>query len=231
MTAATELRNDLLMDRIYRHQRHIYDLTRKYYLLGRDRLIGDLEAGADDMILEIGCGTGRNLIKTAKRYPEARCFGLDISREMLATAKRSIRRNELDGRIYLFRGDAANFDGATMVGQPTFDRILISYSLSMIPSWRMTLERAIRALAPGRPAAPDRLRRSLRLAVLDSTRSLPLAGGVPRLAARRPRRRCGQARQSARLFDHFEPALSRLCQLHHHRTSEPAPRNMKRSRS
>ena len=27
------------MDRIYRVQRHFYDLTRKYYLLGRDRLI------------------------------------------------------------------------------------------------------------------------------------------------------------------------------------------------
>ena len=30
------------MDAIYRTQRHIYDLTRKYYLLGRDRLIADL---------------------------------------------------------------------------------------------------------------------------------------------------------------------------------------------
>ena len=28
-----------LMDRIYRRQRHVYDATRKYYLLGRDRLI------------------------------------------------------------------------------------------------------------------------------------------------------------------------------------------------
>ena len=31
------------MDRIYRRQRHVYDLTRKYYLLGRDRLIADLD--------------------------------------------------------------------------------------------------------------------------------------------------------------------------------------------
>ena len=28
------------MDRMYRAQRHIYDLTRKFYLLGRDRMIG-----------------------------------------------------------------------------------------------------------------------------------------------------------------------------------------------
>ena len=32
------------MDRIYRRQRHVYDLTRKYYLLGRDRLIDRLDA-------------------------------------------------------------------------------------------------------------------------------------------------------------------------------------------
>jgi S-adenosylmethionine-diacylgycerolhomoserine-N-methlytransferase len=30
------------MDRMYRHARHIYDLTRKPYLLGRDRLIAEL---------------------------------------------------------------------------------------------------------------------------------------------------------------------------------------------
>ena len=28
-----------LMDSIYRGQRHIYDVTRKYYLFGRDRMI------------------------------------------------------------------------------------------------------------------------------------------------------------------------------------------------
>ena len=149
MSTVTQRRNDILMDRIYRHQRHIYDFTRKYYLLGRDRVITDLDLKADEMVLEIGCGTGRNLVKMARRYPEAHCFGLDISREMLATAETSIRRKRLEDRIRLFRGDAANFDGAAMIGQPTFDRIVISYSLSMIPPWRATLERALRALAPG----------------------------------------------------------------------------------
>ena len=35
MRAAAEAPSGELMDRVYRHQRHIYDLTRKYYLLGR----------------------------------------------------------------------------------------------------------------------------------------------------------------------------------------------------
>ena len=53
------------MDRMYRRQRHIYDLTRKFYLLGRDRLIADLEVAAGDRVCEVGCGTARNLIALA----------------------------------------------------------------------------------------------------------------------------------------------------------------------
>ena len=149
MIALADRRRDLLMDRIYRHQRHIYDVTRKFYLLGRDQLIRDLKPEKSDAVLEIGCGTARNLIKVANRYPEARCFGVDISQEMLTTAEASIRHRNLGERIRLSRGDATNFDGAAILGQPVFERIFISYSLSMIPSWRATLERAMRALAPG----------------------------------------------------------------------------------
>ena len=47
------------MDRMYRYQRHIYDLTRKYYLLGRDRLIDELQPPVGGHVLEVGCGTGR----------------------------------------------------------------------------------------------------------------------------------------------------------------------------
>ena len=34
-----------LMDAMYRHQRHIYDLSRKYYLIGRDEAIRRLGPG------------------------------------------------------------------------------------------------------------------------------------------------------------------------------------------
>ncbi len=149
MTINASLHSDALMDRIYRYQRHIYDLTRKCYLLGRDRVIDELQASSDDAVLEIGCGTARNLIKVAKRYPMARCFGIDISDEMLATARKSVTRRWLGDRIRLERADATNFDGAALFGQPRFERIIISYSLSMIPSWPATLERATHALAPG----------------------------------------------------------------------------------
>ena len=83
------------MNRMYRRQRYIYDGTRRYYLLGRDQLIANLapEAGAD--VLEIGCGTGRNLVHAARLYPDARFFGIDISTEMLTSAISAISRRDL----------------------------------------------------------------------------------------------------------------------------------------
>ena len=70
-----------LMDRIYRHQRHIYDATRKYYLLGRDRLILGLDMQPGQSLMEIGCGTGRNLALASRLYPGIDLYGLDIIEE------------------------------------------------------------------------------------------------------------------------------------------------------
>ena len=138
-----------LMDGVYRYQRHIYDLTRKYYLLGRDRMIRDLDVPAGGAVLELGCGTGRNLALIARAYPAARLCGLDISAGMLETAAASIRRAGLAGRVTLARGDASSFRALDHFGRDGFDRVVISYSLSMIPPWRRTIVAALDALAPG----------------------------------------------------------------------------------
>ena len=142
-----------LMDEIYRHQRYIYDLTRKYYLLGRDRLIEELdvpETGPGHAtVLELGCGTGRNLILAARRYPRALLFGLDLSNEMLKTARANIERAGLADRIRLAQGDASHFDAASLFGETGFDRVFFSYAVSMIPPWREALEAGMNAVRPG----------------------------------------------------------------------------------
>ena len=137
------------MDRMYRRQRHVYDFTRKYYLLGRDRLIRDLRPASGDSVLEIGCGTGRNLICAATLYPQARFFGLDVSREMLTTAQAAIAGAGLSPRIMLAQGDATAFDPAAAFGEKRFARVFISYSLSMIPAWPVVLKAAADSVAPG----------------------------------------------------------------------------------
>ncbi|TPI48322.1 class I SAM-dependent methyltransferase [Mesorhizobium sp. B2-9-1] len=138
-----------LMDGVYRWQRHIYDLTRKYYLLGRDRLIDGLDVPQGGTVLELGCGTGRNIALAARRYPDARFFGLDISAEMLETASAAIAREGLAAKVSLARGDATDFDARALFGIAQFDRVFVSYSLSMIPSWEKTVSAALAALAPG----------------------------------------------------------------------------------
>jgi S-adenosylmethionine-diacylgycerolhomoserine-N-methlytransferase len=137
------------MDAIYRGQRHIYDLTRKYYLLGRDRLIDELAPPADGTVLEVGCGTARNLIQAAKAWPDARFFGLDISEAMLETARAKVAQAGLSHRIVLAQGDATAFDPAEMFGVRAFDRIMQSYTLSMIPDWTGAIGESATHLAPG----------------------------------------------------------------------------------
>lgn len=137
------------MDRIYRRQRHVYDLSRKYYLLGRDRLIEGLAPPPGGRVLEIGCGTARNLIAVAQRHPVAPLFGIDLSLEMLDTARRRVEREGLGGRVRLAHADATRFDPALLFGVPGFSRIFFSYTLSMIPDWEKALAQSVVWLQPG----------------------------------------------------------------------------------
>ena len=133
-----------LMDSIYRGQKYIYDITRKYYLFGRDDLIRGLDCQPGDGVLEIACGTGRNLAKVQQAYPGTRLFGIDISAEMLSSAQ-----GKLGTKAILASADARQFDARAMLGRPTFERVILSYSISMIPDWERALRHAATLVAPG----------------------------------------------------------------------------------
>jgi S-adenosylmethionine-diacylgycerolhomoserine-N-methlytransferase len=137
------------MDHMYRRQRHIYDASRKFYLLGRDETINRLRPARGSNTLEIGCGTGRNLIKLAQAYPQAQLFGLDVSQEMLTTAGVSAARAGFASRIVLAQADATAFDSQKLFGCANFERVMVSYALSMIPRWREALSRALDVVVPG----------------------------------------------------------------------------------
>ncbi|PNU05319.1 class I SAM-dependent methyltransferase [Novosphingobium guangzhouense] len=141
--ASTAQNHAALMDSIYRWQRPIYDLTRKYYLFGRDRLINELDAKPGMAVLEIGCGTGRNLAHVGKTWRGVRLFGLDISSEMLAAARKTLGTG---GTLAL--GDATRFDAGTLLGREGFERVMLSYAVSMIPDWQAALSQAAVTLAP-----------------------------------------------------------------------------------
>src|SRR6201999_1392975 len=109
------------MNRMYRLQRHIYDGTHRYYLLGRDQMIAGLQPAPSARVLEIGCGTGRNLVLATKRYPDTYFFGVDVSTEMLTSALTAISRHGLASRIRVAHGDATAFDPQFSFGIPSVD--------------------------------------------------------------------------------------------------------------
>lgn len=136
------------MDRMYRIQRHFYDITRKYYLLGRDTALGTIVSTDHRRILEIGCGTGRNLIILAGKMSDAALFGIDASAAMIEKARAKSKSAGMRD-IQFARALADDFHFQTTFGEPiTFDAILLSYSLSMIPEWKAALQNALSNLAP-----------------------------------------------------------------------------------
>ncbi len=136
----------ILMNRIYKFQRYIYDPIRKFILFGRDQMLDNIKLKPDDRVLEIGCGTARNLIKLAKKYPHAKFYGIDASTEMLKTAKRKIEQKGLTDRINVVYSLAESFNYTLFNSPKKFDAILFSYSLSMISDWKTAILQALNNL-------------------------------------------------------------------------------------
>lgn len=148
----TDMANDSAyrrMDRMYRFQRHFYDVSRKYYLLGRDRLIAEMKINEGDHVLEIGCGTGRNLEILARKYPDTKFYGLDASEEMLRNAEKK-RESKALRNLVLAKALAGDFTHSeTFDLEDPFDSVFLSYSISMIPEWEDAIENAINNLRNG----------------------------------------------------------------------------------
>jgi S-adenosylmethionine-diacylgycerolhomoserine-N-methlytransferase len=129
------------LNKYYRHVRHVYDLTRKFFLFGRDRALAELLASPWTELVEIGSGTGRNLRWLARRRPAAKLTGIDAADEMLQHARR------VAPTLRFALGYAESCDIVALHGQRP-QRILFAYSLSMMPQPSAALANAAAALAP-----------------------------------------------------------------------------------
>lgn len=125
----------------YGTSRHFYDLTRKYYLLGRDRVLRELGGERWSTLVEVGPGTGRNLRILHRARPEAKLGGVEPCDEMLAHAR------ERCPWARLTSGFAESADLAAVHGARP-DRVLFSYCLSMVSEPQVALARARRMVAP-----------------------------------------------------------------------------------
>ena len=133
------------IERYYRVHAGIYDLTRWTFLLGREALLRQVAASVSPArILEVGCGTGKNLVQLGRQFPQARLWGLDLSGDMLAVAQKKLQG--LSPRLTLIQ---AAYDNP-VEEKPFFDLVVFSYALSIFnPGWEQALTAASRDLAPG----------------------------------------------------------------------------------
>ncbi len=123
-------RNARALARYYRWHAGLYDLTRWAFLFGRRGLVETIAShvASPARILEIGCGTGKNLAALAEAFPEARLVGIDLSSDMLDRAQAKLARH--GDRVELRH---RSYDGAVSREEgEKFDLVVLSYSLSMI---------------------------------------------------------------------------------------------------
>lgn len=137
------------MDKQYRYQRYVYDVSRKYYLFGRDTLLNEMDVQPGESVLEIGCGTARNLLKLAYRYPGVNLYGADASSAMLEIAGNKLQGTLYENKIILQQGLADQLSHRDFGLEKPFDHIVFSYVLSMIPGWQSALHHALQLLRPG----------------------------------------------------------------------------------
>ena len=123
----------------YQKDALVYDFNRRFFLFGRKTLIsliGKIMDPAPATILEIGCGTGENLLRLSKLFPQAKLTGIDLSTDMLDVA-----RNKLGDNITLIN---EMFDHNLVVAK--FDLIICSYLTSTVPELSKLLTQAAATL-------------------------------------------------------------------------------------
>jgi S-adenosylmethionine-diacylgycerolhomoserine-N-methlytransferase len=141
----TGTREQSSIEGYYRWHARIYDATRWSFLFGRTAILREVAGLATPgRILEVGCGTGKNLETLCRIFPQAEVTGIDLSETMLDVARR--KAAPFGSRIQLLQGAY----GSAQTGSQTYDLVLFSYALSMFnPGFVEAIASAHRDLAPG----------------------------------------------------------------------------------
>jgi S-adenosylmethionine-diacylgycerolhomoserine-N-methlytransferase len=134
------------LENYYRLHARFYDTTRWSFLFGRSKIMREVaQILKPKRILEIGCGTGKNLLVLHQTFPQAIIEGIDLSIDMLNIARKKTASAGEFIQLSHQRYDAALSQSAK---KDTFDLLLFSYSLSMFnPGFEDVLQYAVTDLS------------------------------------------------------------------------------------
>jgi S-adenosylmethionine-diacylgycerolhomoserine-N-methlytransferase len=126
----------------YEPQADHYDAFRERLLHGRRELIERLDLPAGSRVVELGGGTGRNLLFFGERL--AGLGGVEVVDLCPALLEVARRRTREMGNVRIIEADATSYRPKAPV-----DCVYFSYSLTMISDWRHAIDNALSMLRPG----------------------------------------------------------------------------------
>jgi ubiquinone/menaquinone biosynthesis C-methylase UbiE len=110
----------------------------------RPRAVNRLDLKFGDRVLEVGCGTGRNLAYLSRAVgPNGQVYGIDLSEGMLAKARSACEQSGLTN-VLLIQSDASEYE----LPEPV-DGAIFSLSYAVMRDRKQALRNAWRQLKPG----------------------------------------------------------------------------------
>ncbi len=119
--------------RYYRFHSVIYDATRWLFLFNRQKALLNLNLKEGDSVIDFACGTGLNLKTILNKTKKV--SAIDFSEDMLKIARNKFKE------VNFIQGDACSYKFEKQA-----DKIICTYSLSLIENWQEAVKNMSRNL-------------------------------------------------------------------------------------
>jgi len=129
-------------------QSHEWDATAYHRLSGPQvswgkKVLSTLKLRGDEFLMDAGCGTGRLTAELLQHLPEGRVVGVDVSQNMLATARDHLHLHFRD-HVYFVAADLQN-----LPFERAFDGIFSTAAFHWVPDHLRLFRSLFIALRPG----------------------------------------------------------------------------------